>query len=49
MEPVNVQRATSTTVVFHSLHNKSDGGFDSGSTAVDIYDAVNGAPVFKKR
>lgn len=48
MEPVNVQCATNTTAVFHSLHNKSDGGFDSGSTAVDIYDVVNGEQVFKK-
>lgn len=45
VEPVNVQCATNTAVVFHSLHNKSDVGFDSGSTAVDIYDALNGAQV----
>lgn len=48
MEPVNVQCAKNTTVAFQTLHNKSDGGFDSGSTAVDIYDAVNEAQVSKK-
>lgn len=47
MESVHVQWATNKSVVFHPLHNKSDGEFDSGSTVVDIYDAVNGARLFK--
>lgn len=38
------------SVVFHPLillHNKSGSRFNSGSIVVVIYDAVNGAQVFK--
>lgn len=47
MEAVNVQLPTRRWCFILSTINLT-GGFDSGSTAVDIYDAVNGAQVFIK-